>query len=152
MCLSSVYPRCEQSCLGSREKADCGRGRGHGEPHTSPRTTCPSPEDAQMKIQIWRFRTCTAKKPWCSSVSHQLHLFSVKPCYSTPLYFRDENRHPGLGFWARSLRKTHQPVLLIPQSVHHLSTCLGCVYLQCSYIFIYTPAQWFERIILLKNN
>lgn len=142
-CLSQVWAKLpgEQG----RRLTAAGAGA-RGTTHLSTNGGC-----AQMKIQIRRFRTRTTKKPWCPSFSHQLHLFSVgNPVILLPFTSGMRTDIWGLEFWARipgSLRKTHQPVLLIPQSVHHLSTCLGCVF--SSMLLHFHLYTW---TVIWKNN
>lgn len=125
-CLSQVWAKLpgEQG----RRLTVAGAG-GTGERHTSPRTTCPSPEDVlRWKYKYEGLEHAQPRSPDApqSPISCICSLSGTLLFYS-PLLQGWEPTSQGWGFGPGSLRKTHQPVLLIPQSVHHLSTCLGCV-------------------------
>lgn len=126
MCLSSVYPRCEQSCLGNRGEGWLWRGWRGGEQHTSPRrTTCPPSED----VLRWKYK-CEGlehAQPRSPSVSHQLHLFSVgNPVFYSPL-LQEENRHLGAGVLGQYPWIPEKDNISLSSWFHSLSTCLGCV-------------------------
>lgn len=125
-------------------------GRGHGGNWATivPKNHLPTTRGcAQMKIQIWRFRTCTAKKPWCSPVSHQLHLFSVgNPVILLPFTSGMRTDISGLGFWATGSWERH---ISLSCWFHSLSATRPLVW---GAIFSAPTFSSIHRTVIWKNN